>query len=80
MASTAHTPMLNAAAVRTKSRRDMLNLRRHRSVSCSASAMTASWSRVGGGGMNSPFEHGSTSTGNASLGSGHERFQRGIIQ
>src|SRR5437879_5579393 len=70
-----HTARPNAE--RTKVRRLIPVRRRQRSVSLSARAMIANWSRVGGGGTNSPFEHGSTSTGRASLGSGHDGRQWG---
>jgi hypothetical protein len=78
MTSIAHNPIVIAAVVRTNWRRLIAKRRRQRSVSDSASAMMVSCSAVEGGGMNSPLEHGSTSTGSASLGSAHDRFHRGI--
>ena len=87
----AQKPIAIAAAVRTNSARDMLNLRRSRSVSSLASRMIPSCSRVGGKGKYSSLEHGMTSTGRSSgisfqecrrgpeTRSGPERFQL-IIQ
>src|SRR5204862_7182799 len=74
MASIAQNPMVMAAALRTKSRRFMPNLRRQRSVSASASSITIRCWRVGGGGTNSPFEHGYTSTGRRSERSSQDRL------
>ena len=71
----AHSPTEKAAALRTKSRRLIPIRRRWRSVSRSASAMIASWSGVGSPGRNSPLEHGRTSTGSPSHGSGNDFFQ-----
>ena len=58
--------MAIAAVVRTNSERDMLNLRRHRSVSSSASRMIPICSLLGGGGAYSSLEAGRMSTGRSS--------------
>ena len=62
----AENPIAIAAEVRTNSRRLMLNFRRQRSTSASAIAMIVNCSLDGGGGKNSSFEHGRTSTGRSS--------------
>src|SRR5437660_5532043 len=61
--------MAKAAALRTKSRRLMLNRRRTRSVSMSANRMISICRGDGGGGSNSPLEQGRTSTGRSSASS-----------
>src|SRR5437016_8237780 len=80
MASIAQNPIVIAAALRTKSRRFMANLRRQRSVSASASSITIRCCRVGGSGMNSPLEHGSTSTGSRSERSSQDRLNLGVTR
>src|SRR5437588_12620955 len=61
-----------AIEVRTNRRRLMLNWRRYRSTSRSCRCMIRSCSWLGGGGMYSPLEDGSTSTGSPSHWSGHD--------
>ena len=72
--SIAQKPIAMAAEVRTNSRRLMLNLRRQRSTSRSCRSMIRTWCGIGGGGRNSPFEHGMTSTGSPSYWSGQVFF------
>src|SRR5256714_13993740 len=62
----AQKPIAIAAVVRTNSARDMLNLRRIRSVSWSARRMIPICSLLGGGGKYSSFDAGRTSTGRSS--------------
>src|SRR5207237_5678852 len=64
--------MAIAAVVRTNSERDMLNLRRQRSVSSSASRIIPICSLLGGGGAYSSFDAGRMSTGRSSGISRHE--------
>src|SRR5947199_1965755 len=68
-----------AIEVRTNRRRLILNLRRYRSTSRSCRCMIVSCSWLGGGGMYSPLEHGSTSTGSPSHWSGHDLFHLIIL-
>src|SRR5213595_2279160 len=64
--SIAQKPIAIAAVVRTNSARDMLNLRRQRSVSSSASRIIPICSLLGGGGAYSSFDAGRMSTGRSS--------------
>src|SRR4051812_30534941 len=77
--SIAQKPIAIAAVVRTKWRRLLFNFRRHPSTPSFWRGMIAIWSFVGGGGRDSSFEHGSTSTGSPSHWSGQDRFHFSIL-
>ena len=70
--SIAQKPIAIAALVRTNWARDILNLRRHRSVSSFANRMIPICSLLGGGGQYSSFDAGRMSTGRSSDISRHE--------